>query len=370
MKKILIVSNEFPPKLGGAGGVALNLANDFSDLNYDVSVLTTSRSKNKDSNFKIIYIKKIYKFYFLSYLIYFFKNKLEKYDLIILNDLWGLYSASLIFDKNELKKSVIYIHGIEKYLYKTSIYNKILKIDKILNRSFNQVKGIICVSNFIKEKFFNINLTEHKEKASVIYNGVNLDEMKYVESNLKKELNIKEEQVVLLSVSRFTQKKGYDIKLEILKKLIENKKNVIWLIAGDGDYKKEFEYKIKKEKLESKIILLGAVERRKLAKYYSIADIFWLLSEYEEAFPLVYYEAKACGAYPIGWNKSGVKEVIIKGHGFLADSAQEVIDKILEFNYFYHRNNKKEKSKDGILSSKELARRIEKEFIEDKIWNF
>ncbi len=59
--------------------------------------------------------------------------------------------------------------------------------------------------------------------------------------------------------------------------------------------------------------MLGNVERKKLKYVYSDASVFLLLSDYDEAHPLVYMEAALCGLPSIAWNKGGCPEAIING---------------------------------------------------------
>lgn len=361
MKKILIFTNEFPPKLGGAGGVALQLAKEFSEDN-EVTVVTAKKVQNFFYNQYSFCVKPVRVIRFLWYISYFFHfklHKLSKYDVIILNDSWAIYSAGLFFKKSELNKSIIYIHGIEKYIKNSNKITKLIRFEKLFSRAIKNSKKIICVSNFIKKRVSNdLNLKSVEDKVEVVYNGVNKKEIYYEESNLREELNISKTTKLLLSVGRVTEKKGYLKKMEIFKKLLKKNSDYCWLIVGDGDFMEVLSNLIKEENLENKIILLGKKDRNELKKYYSAADIFWLLSDYEEAFPLVYYEAQACNTIPVGWDKGGVKEVINSEVGLLATSEEEVINFIEKG---YKKIEKKMISK-KIITSTDMKTRLENFF--------
>ena len=82
------------------------------------------------------------------------------------------------------------------------------------------------------------------------------------------------------------------------------------------------------------IIFEGAKNREELRYYYSNVDIFWLLSNFDESFGLVYLEAQACGCPAIGRNSAGVKEAINDGEsGFLINSEDEVLDILKDKKY-------------------------------------
>lgn len=65
---------------------------------------------------------------------------------------------------------------------------------------------------------------------------------------------------------------------------------------------------VKREGLATSVIFLGRRNRDELSYYYSAADCFWLLSNYDECLPLVYLEAQACGIPAIGRKKGGRKK--------------------------------------------------------------
>ena len=96
MQNILIFSHEFPPDIGGAGIVAQQYANSFSQLGYNVTVLTRYQkyynNNNSSIDYKIIMSKDYGKLWFLSY-----KNSINfsDFDLIILNDPAATYMSQV-----------------------------------------------------------------------------------------------------------------------------------------------------------------------------------------------------------------------------------------------------------------------------------
>lgn len=327
MKKILIFTHEFPPRLGGAGGVALQLAEYFVHNDYDVTLVTQKRKNTLKYDFKIIQIPIVSKLWFISYFIFFKFHNLNQYDRIIVNDGGAIYSAGLSFSEKNLLKSIVYIHGLERYLSQSSVLLKVINFKRNYMRTLNKSLKIITVSNFIKDIFFKDELQELLPKVHTIHNGVDIKQFHYIDNNKLEKFNIEQNDIVLVSISRLVKQKGYLTKLNIFKNLLQINKNYKWFIIGDGDLKNKFQEIIKDENLENNVFLLGKKERTELKYYLSKADFFWLLSDLEESFGLVYLEAMACKCIPIGWNKAGVKEVIQNSiNGYLADSTVEVIE--------------------------------------------
>lgn len=336
-KKILIFSHEFPPDIGGVGVVAEQYAKELSNLKYEIDVLTSCK-KNKQSfnEFNVTYNKTCGKFWFIGY-----RNIVDfnQYDVIFLNDPSAIYAAGLFFTKEQLKKSICFLHGSEpERVYESpTLFRKLSFFKYFFNKALFDSKKIISPSYYMKEKFLTSSKQiELSNKINVVYYGVDCSLFLNKEYSITRQsLGIREDQEVLISVSRITKQKGYFNKYNIFKRLInEYKKDLAWIIVGDGEYLKEFKYIVKKDKLEDKIIFLGKVERTKLVEYYNISDVFWLLSEYKESFGLVYIEAQLCGLPVIGNNIGGVKEAIEDGKtGYLINSSNEVIKIIKDMKY-------------------------------------
>ncbi len=330
MQNILIFSHEFPPDIGGAGIVAQQYANSFSQLGYNVTVLTRyqkyyNNNNNSSIDYKIIMSKDYGKLWFLSY-----KNSINfsDFDLIILNDPAATYVAGLYFDETLFRKSVVFLHGTESeaIFKKPKLTMKLVFFKHFYTKTLNHCKQIVSVSNFMKNKFIKqTQLINLKEKIIVNYTGIDKNEF-YPSPNdiFKKKYAIPQNAQTILSVSRIIKEKGYYEMLEIFKKLILTDQGFRWIIVGTGNYLSELQNLVKTAKLEKYVIFTGGMPREMLRDFYSNSDVFWLLSNFDEALPLVYIEAQTCGCPVIGRNKGGVRETISKNSGFLVENEFEV----------------------------------------------
>ncbi len=127
----------------------------------------------------------------------------------------------------------------------------------------------------------NYRLPESKIK--VIRNGRNFNQ-KSIEVNhesFKQELGIPEGQVVIAAIGRITRQKGYPYLLEAVRILVkERKQAVCLLIVGKAEESmKAVEKKIKKDQLESSVLLLGV--RQDVPKILAVTDVFVLASLWE-----------------------------------------------------------------------------------------
>lgn len=336
IKRILIFSHEFPPDVGGAGVVAEQNARALSLLGHDVTVLTRYRCSNmvKDHIYRLKEVHVLNKLWFLSY-----KKAVDfsSYDLILLNDPAAIYVAGLFFNKKTFKKSFAFLHGSEPELIyiRSSFSYKISFFRHYYTKALNKIKRIVAVSDFMKNKFLDQTKLIHLEsKMMVNYAGVDLDMFKpSLINDLKKNLNLPPGSQLLISVSRIVKMKGYPKMLDVFERVVKNDNSFYWMVIGSGDFLDEFKNQLLIRGLQDHVFVLGPKPREELSYYYSNADVYFLLSEYEESFGLTYLEAQACGTPVIGLNHSGVKEAVSLKSGFLISDHDDLFTILIEKKY-------------------------------------
>lgn len=334
--KVLIFSKEFPPQLGGAGVVAKEYAELFAKRGCQVTVLTEKRKQGRrgpDQPYSLIEVNASHLLWPLAFL-----NKVEfsAFDLIILNDPPSCFFAGLFFRTSVLEKSVIFLHGSEPEMvyFRPTFVRKIFFFRRFYSKALEKCRLVVAVSEYMKQKFISeLSMEPLLHKFLVLYSPVNRN-LFYpdFDSSLKKRLGISESSKVLLSVSRVVRGKGFERMLslfETVNQVLEDSWS--WVIVGSGEYLNEFKATVVRRKMEDRVFFLGEVPRENLRRIYSSADLFWMLSDFKEAFGLVYVEAQMCGCIPIGYKRFGVVEAIRdQESGFLVSSEQDLIDIFVE----------------------------------------
>ncbi|MCF6453906.1 glycosyltransferase family 4 protein [Vibrio sp. MMG022] len=324
-KKVYLITQEYPPKLGGAGSVAKNNVTQLKEIGLDV-VLITSKSK----------------FWLLGMLIktcWHLILRSNNQKSVIINDLGAILVCGLVLPKKQLNNSIVYLHGSEMEIINNANKGglKTTLIKFAFTRIIENVKNIICVSKYMKEKF-------SVEGATIFEDIDKLEEKVKVIYTVKERRDIKQEDLVrtvfstlndvvkLVSVSRIEKKKGYLEKLIIIEKLLADGIQITWDIVGDGNFLNEFKSIVENKKLSDTIKFHGALKHDDFQKILKQSDLFWLLSEYKESFGLVYIEAHQLGIPTIGYNKYGVKEVILNNcNGYLINESSEAVEIIKNF---------------------------------------
>lgn len=327
---ILVFSHEFPPQVGGAGVVADEYSRCLFNAGHDVTVLTQARTNvTYSSSYKVQQVKARKKLWFLYY-----RNALDfaEYDLIILNDVSSAFTAGLFFNKDLLAKSIMLLHGSEPetIFLKPSRYRRLVMFDRFYKRALDCVAAIVCVSNFMKSKFLSCTGLEHLENKMVVLRSFINHDVFFMQPDLlfRGSLRLPEDAFLLVTASRIVFGKGYLDKLKIFERLVsQNSRRFYWLIVGDGSDLRELKSIVSKSRFSDRVLFLGSMPREQLAKIYSNADLFWMLSNFEESLGLVYIEAQACGCPVLAKNAAGAREAVLSGKsGYLIDNEEQVIE--------------------------------------------
>lgn len=141
----------------------------------------------------------------------------------------------------------------------------------------------------------------------------------------------KAESKTIISAGRLTYQKGFDMLLDIARKVFEKHSDWQWIICGDGEDRKVLKSRIAECHLEENVILKGNVKN--INEYYKQSAMFVLTSRFE-GFGLVLTEAKRMGLPCVSFRcPAGPAEIIEDGvNGYLVDcfDIETMADRISE----------------------------------------
>lgn len=361
--KILIVSKELPPDIGGAGTVAYNNAFYLSQMGHEVVVLT-AKSLNAQrvysSDFQVIEVDNN-RLWFIPF--YKELKRHSNFDAVVFNDPHSVYVAGLFSIANDMKNFFCYFHGSEPELIykKQTILKRIFLFKYFYHKAMLKSNKIIAVSHFMKDKIIRHKIFKKNINKKIIVNYAGIDFKNRNLFNFK--LNNKDETIKILSVGRIIKEKGYDKVAEILG-LLSFEVNFHWTIVGDGDFLSELKTICGELNISHKVSFCGNVVRSDLHKYYSNADLFVVLSRLQESFSLAHLEAQAFGVPAVGLNHSGMKECVIdKKTGFLLNSEDELID-VLKLESFNLIDQKDCIAQSDNFSLEKMVKNLEKTLLE------
>ncbi|MDD5504124.1 MAG: glycosyltransferase family 4 protein [Candidatus Omnitrophica bacterium] len=346
--RVVHITRQFYPCIGGVENVVLNIARRQSLFGYDVSVLTLNRNYlsnsllPSDDNYNGIKIKRIS----------FFGSKRYPIALSVLSyikdaDILHIHCVDFFVDYLVLlktihrKKIILHTHGgffhsKWVYFFKKIYFNTITRIilhgcDKIIAVSkhdyelFNRIsKNIICINNGVDiEKYGSI--TKNIDYGTLLYVG-RIDENKKIHN--------------LIKVTALLVEREYKIKLKIVG-------------ADWKDLKPELQRFAEYLGIKDNISFLGQVSDDDLMNEMSKAHVFVSASEYE-AFGISSIEAMASGTVCVLNNISSFRQFIVAENcGILTDfnnfkNAGDAVSKVLDMTkeeYFNMGANAKEIAK-------------------------
>ncbi|NLE02889.1 MAG: glycosyltransferase family 4 protein [Fibrobacter sp.] len=125
----------------------------------------------------------------------------------------------------------------------------------------------------------------------------------------RKWLGINEDVFVIGCVSRLAPEKNIDFLVLSVKKFLEKRRKVCFLLIGSGPCEDKIKANLKNEIIEGKVIMPGTVTSQPLIDCYHAMDLFVFASK-TETQGLVITEAMASGVPVVALRASGVAEVI------------------------------------------------------------
>jgi glycosyltransferase involved in cell wall biosynthesis len=161
-------------------------------------------------------------------------------------------------------------------------------------------------------------------ESIVINNGIDLNKFdpSSKHKNIRKELNIPEDKVLVLFVARFTSHKQPLALVEAFAKAFRSNPQMHLLLVGDGDQKEDAIEMIRRSGMSEHITVEPF--RQDVPDVLAAADIFVLPSLWE-GLPIGLLEALAMGKAVIATNVDGTSEIIHHGKNGMLVETEELV---------------------------------------------
>lgn len=132
-------------------------------------------------------------------------------------------------------------------------------------------------------------------KVFVLNNAIDLNKFKYdekIRKQKRKELNIKDDTLVIGHIGRFVAQKNHTLLIDIFNELHKKENNSMLLLIGQGPLIDNIRQKVELFKLSDSVKFLG--QREDVNELYNVMDLFLFPSLYE-GLGMVLIEAQANG---------------------------------------------------------------------------
>jgi glycosyltransferase involved in cell wall biosynthesis len=360
MKKILIVSDGFPPhSWGGAHSIAYVHAQGMQQRGYKVCVFTTTQDTKASTGWNEYKGLRVYTVY---------TNYHERWRAYV-----GLYNPRVIseFKKEiaQLRPDIVHFHNVHQYVsyYALALakrsgakifltahdvmsvtYGKIDRPRKIswrenvvsAKRRFNPFRTMV-IRHYVKKLDRVIAVSEALREALVkngignvvvIHNGIDIESFQKqgdVQA-LRRSLGLDTARTVLF-VGRFTWLKGSEVLLEAMQKVVAVIPNARLLVVGtsldDG-----MRAALKRFSMEPYTLFQSNIPYNEVPVFYHLADVVVVPSLYLDPFPTVNLEAMAAGKPLVATCFGGSPEAVENGiTGYIVNpkNTDELAEKIM-----------------------------------------
>ncbi len=235
-------------------------------------------------------------------------------------DVFGFFKLLRIIKKHQINIIICGQNKDTKIASIAATFNDEVKVFarhglRLISKNFKykiffskMIHGIITNTNSIKEEYMQYGWFK-EGFIEVIYNGFTPPQ-KIEAIDLIKEFSLPKDSITIFSAGRLAKQKGFEILISAAKIAYTNKKNWIFLIAGQGKKQKKLLNQIKNQGLEEKVFLIGF--KKNVLPYIYSSDLF-VLSSYYEGMPNVVMEAMGIGKCCVVTSVNGNNELITNG---------------------------------------------------------
>lgn len=320
---MILVTNDFPPKVGGIQNYLYELWSRLPITNTRVITTKYSGAKEFDSkqDFNIERYSKI--LWPTPKLVHYINTTIKevKSDVVFIDP---LLPTGLITSRIKNVSKILIIHGAEVtvpgriYPSRALIRHIMTDCDLVVSagnyaasqlvRATGKPIDLVRIPPGVDTKTFIPPTTTHRENAR---------------QKLCTKLGIEPTSRILMSASRLVPRKGFDVAISALAEL---ETDIHLVVVGTGRDKKRLSLLAKKKNVSDRVHFLGRVSFADLIETYHASDLFIMLcrdrwkSLEAEGFGIVFLEAQACGLPVIVGRSGGSPESLLDGKsGYVVD---------------------------------------------------
>jgi phosphatidyl-myo-inositol dimannoside synthase len=336
MTKILLITLEYPPQIGGIATYCHDLVMALETNKVVVlapggkDMYSTEKQKlawDKKQSYKIIRKKMLFPIFIwprwlrLCWQVWRITKK-EKIEMIFVQHSLPVGYAAMFVKKLTKVPYLLFSHGTDLVAGTSTGWKK-----KMITKIASDTEQIIFNSESLKRRFLRV-LGDFKSKSLVLYP---CPEPAFLQSppqdqidQLKAQYALEGKQV-LLTISRLDEGKGFPQLINYMPSIIEKSPHIVWFIIGGGKKSDLIHKMILEKNLQNIVRFIGEIPHMELQKYYYLADLFALLTHpnegKEEGLGLVFLEASAAGLPIVAGRSGGVEEAVLHNKtGLIVDT--------------------------------------------------
>ena len=315
--------------MGGADKFNFDLISKLDKAKYDVTVISTEPAINtyrQDfENHCTVY--DLTTFLDQKYWISFINYIIEKNNInLILNTNSEVGYGMLPYLKSKYKQIPIidYVHMEEWYNRNGGYSRDSSGVASVID------KTLVCNENSRKVLINHFGRKENE--IETVYIGVDekqFDPDKYNKEELKEKYNLPKDKYIISYICRISEQKRPFLLLQVIRKMLDERKDFLFLIVGDGNLLASMKANARKMGLTENIRFWGRTS--KTDEIYALSDMT-INCSIKEGLALTAYESLAMGVPVVSSDVGGQKELINEKTGVIVPCIQNEED-IFKFDY-------------------------------------
>ena len=317
MSKTLVITNDFPPRKGGIQTFVSQLLGELDPSSVVVFTSNWAGAAEYDQtmDYPVIRIKSSVLLP-TPWRIKQIKQVMQTYgcEQVLFGALAPLGLMSRTLKRHGIKNIVAITHGHEAGWAKIPLLRLLLKL------SAKHVDVVTYLTQYTKSQIQSLlNPNSHWIQLTP---AVDANRYAPVAAELKEQLRAKYDltgNLVILGLSRLMPRKGFDLVIKSLPKLVSDLPNLKFVIAGGGPDKKRLLKLTMRLKMTDYVKFLGSVPYQDLPEIYNLADVFVMPCRTRlagldvEGFGIVYLEAAATALPVLAGKSGGAVEAVLPG---------------------------------------------------------
>jgi glycosyltransferase involved in cell wall biosynthesis len=335
--KTAMVSWEYPPQFSGGLGIHCQaITHELTKMGIEIDFYLPVIKKAKFDTPEGMTIHPVHMnqpFSHSSYLgnaiwdsVMQFKKRLEEVfhpegiDLIHAHDWMGVFAATPIAQKYKIPL-IWTVHSTEyDRSAGKSLHPAIFAVEQ---EALGAVKHTIAVSKRTKQILID-RYHADSDHITAIYNGIDISAYGQMAANR----DYKKTDGYVLFLGRVTGQKAPDVFLEAARLVLAERKNVRFMIAGNGDMLNKLRLLAQRWKIDDCVEFTGSVFGDQLFECYKNA-LLYVLPARSEPFGITVLEAMAAGIPTIISSTTGAGEIVKNVQVIEPNQPKELADAIL-----------------------------------------
>ncbi len=331
-----LLSSSSIDRRNGYGNITYELTQNLAKKGVEITLLLPREYPDPIPSIAGVSIEKVLPKYLfqalrpelLKYLFWSFDTKGREYDIV--HSLFETPYAPLLAREAKRMKKPFIIGTQGSYGVKplTEYPERLL-----LMYAYNAASAIHAPSAYTKNTI--IAHAGKSLKIDIIHNGVDFhrfDAAKHLKNDVRERYSDKK---ILLTVGQLKNRKGQDIVIRALPKILEKHPDTVYLVVGDDGWGGYLARLAQEMGVSAHVIFTGPISNDIVPLYFHACDVYVHTARisgkyFFEGFGIVYLEAASCGKPSVGTDAGGITDALLHEQtGLVAES--ENVDQVSEY---------------------------------------